>query len=186
MFPRWESWLSDRQIPWEISFHSDRSLARTLKIAQTTVWRHLHTAGSVMRNLHIISRTLSQLKKPLDSNQQSNWKKSSRRSNTMVGAISCPGRIMVLFHDNSWIYLDLRRGTGPNEMKGENQQSETNAHHFLVPARFSSRPNSPKEISFWCRLFLLRGHSGDRPNSSSKHRRKYLMKSCVVFWQSKP
>jgi hypothetical protein len=56
----------------ESPFHSVRSLASTIKIPSTTVWRHLHSSGYVVRNLHIVPHALSGAQKPLESNRQSN------------------------------------------------------------------------------------------------------------------
>jgi hypothetical protein len=41
------------------SFHSLCSLASTIKIPPTTVWRHFHARGYVVRSLHIVPRMLS-------------------------------------------------------------------------------------------------------------------------------
>jgi hypothetical protein len=67
-------------------FHSVRSLASTIKIPPTTVWRHLHARGYVVRNLHIVPHMLSvaqkaarvelaiELKKVLCSAKQDGWR----------------------------------------------------------------------------------------------------------------
>jgi hypothetical protein len=47
----------------ETPFHSVRSLANALKIPQTTIWRHLHSADYVVRNLLLIADTLSPAQK---------------------------------------------------------------------------------------------------------------------------
>jgi hypothetical protein len=43
----------------ETPFHSVRSLASSIKYPQTTVWRHLHNACYMVRNLHLVPHTLS-------------------------------------------------------------------------------------------------------------------------------
>jgi hypothetical protein len=47
----------------EAPFHSVRSLASTTKIPATTGWRHLHSAGHVVRNLRIVPDTVSPAQK---------------------------------------------------------------------------------------------------------------------------
>jgi hypothetical protein len=56
----------------ESPFHSVRSLVSTIKIPRTTVWRHLHVRGYVVRNLHIVPHMLSLAQKRPESNRQSN------------------------------------------------------------------------------------------------------------------
>jgi hypothetical protein len=43
----------------ESPFHSVRSLASTIKISPTTVWRHLHARDHVVRNLRNVPHMLS-------------------------------------------------------------------------------------------------------------------------------
>jgi hypothetical protein len=81
-------------------FHSVPSLASTIKIQPTTVWRHLHARGSVVRNLHIASHTLSpaqnaarvesaiELKKVLCSAKHDGWR-------------------YILRGDESWFYFTI-------------------------------------------------------------------------------
>jgi histone-lysine N-methyltransferase SETMAR len=47
----------------EAPFHSVRSLASSIKYPHTTVWRHLRTAGYIVRNLHLVPHTLSPAQK---------------------------------------------------------------------------------------------------------------------------
>jgi hypothetical protein len=70
----------------ESPFHSVRSLASTIKIPLTTVWRHLRARSYVVRNLHIVSHMLSlgqkaarvesaiELKKVLCSAKHCGWR----------------------------------------------------------------------------------------------------------------
>jgi hypothetical protein len=53
----------------ESPFHSVRSLASTIKIPPTTVWRHLHARGYVVRNLYIVPHMLPLAQKQPESNQ---------------------------------------------------------------------------------------------------------------------
>jgi hypothetical protein len=43
----------------ESSFRSVRSLASDVKYPSTTVWRHLHSSGYVLRHLHVVPHTFS-------------------------------------------------------------------------------------------------------------------------------
>jgi hypothetical protein len=56
----------------ESRFHSMGSLASTIRIPATTVRRHLHARGYVVRSLHIVSHMLSLAQKRPESNRQSN------------------------------------------------------------------------------------------------------------------
>jgi hypothetical protein len=131
----------------ETHFHSVHPLANTLKISQATIWRYLHSAGYVVPNLRIISHSLSRtqkaarvvsairLRKVLSSAKQGGRRVRDRR------------RVRDLFHDKSSASLGFGRSGDSNETELDDRQSQTTAQHFLVPARFSSCPNSPKEIS---------------------------------------
>jgi hypothetical protein len=44
-------------------FHSVHSLSSAIKCPWSTVWRHLHCAGHVVRNLHFVPHTLSSAQK---------------------------------------------------------------------------------------------------------------------------
>jgi hypothetical protein len=56
----------------ESPFHSVCSLASTIKIPPTTVWRHLHASGYVVRNRTSFPTNYPWLKKRPEWNRQSN------------------------------------------------------------------------------------------------------------------
>jgi histone-lysine N-methyltransferase SETMAR len=82
----------------ESPFHTVRSMASAIKIPPTTVWRHLHSRGYVVRHLHIVPHTLSMaqkaarvesaiaLKKVLCSAKHQSWR-------------------YILTGDESWFYF---------------------------------------------------------------------------------
>jgi histone-lysine N-methyltransferase SETMAR len=83
----------------ESPFHSVRSLASAIKIPPTTVWRHLHSSGFVVRNLRIVPHTLSAAQKAARVESAIELKKVLCRAKH-------DGWRYFLTGDESWFYFD--------------------------------------------------------------------------------
>jgi hypothetical protein len=82
----------------EFPFHSVRSLSAVLARPRTTVWRHLHSAGYVPRNLQLVPHALSPSQK-VERVQQSIELKS------VLESAKRRGWRYFLTGDESWFYL---------------------------------------------------------------------------------
>jgi hypothetical protein len=84
----------------ESPFHSVRSSASTIKIPPTTVWRHLHARGYVVRNLHIVPHMLSFAQKRTRVEPAIEWKK-------VLCSAKQYGWRYILTDDESWLYFTI-------------------------------------------------------------------------------
>jgi histone-lysine N-methyltransferase SETMAR len=84
----------------EAPFHSVRSLASTIKIPKTTIWRHLHQAGYVVRNLRIIPHSLSDTQKATRVETAIDLKK-------VLMSAKHRGWRYILTGDESWFYFNI-------------------------------------------------------------------------------
>ena len=82
----------------ESPFHTVRSLASAIKIPPTTVWRHLHSRGYVVRHLHIVPHTLS-------AAQKAARVESAIALRKVICSAKRRGWRYLLTGDESWFYF---------------------------------------------------------------------------------
>jgi hypothetical protein len=81
-------------------FHSVRSLANTIKIPPTTIWRHFHARGYVARNLRIMPHMISMAQKAAQI-------ESATKLTKVLCSAKDYGWRYILTGDESWPYFTI-------------------------------------------------------------------------------
>jgi hypothetical protein len=119
----------------ECPFHPVRSLASTIKISPTTVWRHLHARGYVVRNLRILPHMLSLVPKAAQVESAIELKKR-------LCSAKHYGWRYIITGDESWFYFTVN----PDRVRVP--------EGAVAPTRSRQTISSPKQMLtvFWSPL----------------------------------